>query len=161
MCRPLSTRARVWWVVIVAWAVLLLVLAFWSALRGPTSIREQSDLRSAKQVMDEVVGRISGNVPSDWQFFDEGYREESCELTVVRDGRKATRTLRLTGPPATENDAVSELATTVGGDDARVKPVNGPAESFYADAGTYVAVRGQIEGPGVVSVQLTSGCRPG
>jgi hypothetical protein len=156
----LSTRGRVWWVVIVAWGLLLLGLGFWSALRSPPSIREQTDLGSAKRVMDEVVGRISGNVPADWQFFDEGYKEESCELTVVRDGRKATRSLRLTGPPATENDTVTSLATTVGGDEARVKQVNGPVESFYADAGDYVAVRGQIDGPGVVIVQLTSGCRP-
>jgi hypothetical protein len=156
----LSTRTRVWWVVIVAWALLLLGLGLWSAMRGPTSVREQSDLGSAKQVMDETVGRVSGNVPPDWQFFDEGYREEPCELTVIREGRKATRGLRLTGPPATENDALRQLAATVGGDDARVRPVNGPAESFYADAGEYVAVRGQIDGPGVVTIQLTSGCRP-
>jgi len=146
--------------VIVAWGLLLLGLGFWSALRSPPSVREQSDLGSAKQVMDEMVGRISGSVPADWQFFDEGYKEESCELTVVRDGRKATRTLRLTGPPATESDTVTDLAATVGGDNTRVKPVNGPAESFYADAGEYVAVRGQIDGPGVVTVQMTTGCRP-
>jgi glutamate synthase domain-containing protein 1 len=143
----------------VAWFLLLLGLGFWSALRSPATVREQSDLGSAKQVMDEMVGRISGNVPADWQFFDEGYRDESCELTVVRDGRKTTRSLRLTGPPATENDAVSQLATTIGGDDARVKPVNGPAESFFADVGEYVAVRGQVDGPGVIIVQMTSGCR--
>jgi len=144
----------------VAWGVLLLGLGFWSALRSPPTVREQSDLGSAKRVMDEVVGRISGNVPADWQLFDEGYREESCTLTLIRDGRKTTRSLRLTGPAATEGDAVSDLATTVGGDEARVKPVDGPAESFYADAGEYVAVRGQIESPGVVAVQMTSGCRP-
>lgn len=143
-----------------AWGVLLLGLGFWSALRSPPTVREQSDLGSAKRVMDEVVGRISGNVPADWQFFDEGYKEESCELTVIRDGRKATRSLRLTGPAATENDAVSEIATTIGGD-ARLKPVNGPAESFYSDAGDFVSVKGQIDGPGAIVVQMTSGCRSG
>ena len=145
---------------IIAWGVLLAGLGFWSALRSPPTVREQSDLGAAKQVIDEVVGRISGNTPPDWQFFDEGYKEEDCELTLIRDGRKATRSLRLTGPAATENDAVTDIATTVGGEELRVRPVNGPAESFYADAGEYVAVRGQIDSPGVIVVQLTSGCRP-
>jgi hypothetical protein len=146
--------------VIIAWGVLLAGLGFWSALRSPPTIREQSDLSAAKQVMDEVVGRISGETPNDWQFFDEGYSEEDCELTLIRGGRKATRNLRLTGPAATENDAVAEIATTVGGEDLRLRPVNGPAESFYSDAGEYVAVRGQVDSPGVIVVQLTSGCRP-
>jgi hypothetical protein len=156
----LSTKAGVWWAVIVAWAVLLAGLGSWSALRSPPTVREQSDLAAAKQVMDGVVGRISGNVPRDWQFLDEGYKEESCELTLVRQGRKATRSLRLTGPAATENDAVSEIATVVDGDDLRLRPANGPAESFISDAGEYVAVRGQIDAPGVIVVRLTSGCRP-
>ena len=143
---------------IVAWGLLLLALGTWSALRGPVSVREQSDLGSAKQVMDQVVGRISGNVPPDWQFFDDGYREEPCRLTVVRDGRRANRSLRLSGPPATESDALTHIASAVG--QARLKPVNGPAESFYADAGTFVSVRGQVEGPGAVVVELSSGCRP-
>lgn len=143
-----------------AWGVLLVGLGFWSALRSPPTIREQSDLGAAKQVIDGVVGRISGDVPRDWQLFDEGYLEESCELTLIRDGRKVTRSLRLAGPAATENDAVSQIATTVGGEDLRVRPVNGPAETFYADAGEYVAVRGRIDSPGIIVVQLTSGCRP-
>jgi hypothetical protein len=145
-------------VVIVAWGLLLLALGSWSALRGPVTVREQSDLGSAKQVIDQVVGRISGSVPPDWQFFDDGYREEPCRLTVARDGRKATRSLRLAGPPATESDALTQIASTVG--EARLKPVNGPAESFYADAGTFVSVRGQVEGAGSIVVELSSGCRP-
>jgi hypothetical protein len=155
----LSTKARVWWVVIAAWGVLLIGLGFWSALRSPPTIREQTDLGSAKQVIDGVVGRVSGGLPPDWQLFDEGYVDEPCDLTVIREGRKTTRSLRLTGPAATEHDAVSGIARTVGGDDLRIRPANGPAESFFADAGDYVVVRGQVDGPGVIVVQLTSGCR--
>ncbi|HEX6681832.1 MAG TPA: hypothetical protein VF062_03515 [Candidatus Limnocylindrales bacterium] len=154
----MSTRARVWWVVIVAWGLLLLGLGFWSALRDPATVREMSGIGAAKQVVDQVVGGVSGSVPPDWLFTDRGYREERCELTVARDGVSATRTLTLNGPPESESDALAKVASTVEG--ARLRPSGRPPESFYADAGTFVAVRGKITGPGSITVELTTGCRP-
>jgi hypothetical protein len=153
----LSTR-KLWWTIAGAWAVLLVILGAWSSVRSPATTREQRDLGQAKAAVDLVVGRLSGNVPADWRFFDEGYRETPCEVSVVRDGVLATRSLTLTGPVGTESGTISRLASTL--DDAAVRPGEGPPEGFYADAGEFVAVRGSITAPGSITIELKTGCRP-
>ncbi len=147
-----------WWTVAGAWAVLLVVLGAWSAFHSPATVREQRDIGQAKAVIDQVVGRLSANVPAGWQFYDEGYREESCKVSIVREGVLATRSLSLSGPVGTESGTITRLAS--GLDDASVRPGDGPAEGFFADAGEFVAVRGNITAPGSVGVELRTGCRP-
>lgn len=144
--------------VIVAWGLLLLGLGYWSAMRDPATVRDMSAIGAAKQVIDRVVGSVSGNVPPDWQFTDRGYQEERCELSIARDGVSATRTLALSGPPETEAAALTKVASTLEG--AQLRPSGRPPENFFADAGTFVAVRGRIVGPGTITVELTTGCRP-
>jgi hypothetical protein len=153
----LSTR-KLWWTVAGAWAALLVVLGAWSAFRSPATTREQRDLGQAKTVVDQVVGRLSGTVPADWHFFDDGWKEEPCTVSVVRDGVLATRSLSLSGPVGSEPGTISRLAS--GLDDAAVRPGEGPPEGFYADAGEFVAVRGRITAPGSITVEIKTGCRP-
>lgn len=140
------------------WAVLLVVLAVWSAMRSPATVREQRDIDAARQTIDQVVGKLSGNVPADWDFFDDGYLDEPCKVSIVRDGVITTRTLSLTGPGGEESGLITHLASTL--DDAVVRPGEGPAEGFFADAGEFVAVRGKITAPGEVIVEVRTGCRP-
>jgi hypothetical protein len=157
MCRPLSTK-RIWWLVIAAWAALLLGLGFWSALHAPATVRDQSDAGQARQVMDQVVGKVSGNVPADWHFLDDEYHEEACDLSVVREGIEVNRTLSLSGPSETERETLGRIASTL--PDARLRPSSGQPEGFFADAGGFVAVRGKVTGPGTITIELNSGCRP-
>lgn len=151
-------RGRLWVFVIAAWAVVLVVLGVWSAMRGPATVREQRDIDAAKSVVDRVVGEVSGQVPPGWRFFDDGYRHEVCEVSFARDGVMATRTIILSGPSGTESEAVSHLASGLPG--ASVRPGVGPAEGFFYDAGEFVAVRGRTVSPGEIVIELETGCRP-
>ncbi|WP_162908240.1 hypothetical protein [Allorhizocola rhizosphaerae] len=153
----MSTRS-LWWTIAGAWGVLLVILGAWSSFRSPATTREQRDLGQAKATVDQVVGRLSGNVPADWRLFDEGYREEPCEVSLVRDGVLATRGLALSGPVGSESGAISRLASTLDG--ASLRPGEGSPEGFFADAGEFVAVRGSITAPGSITIQIKTGCRP-
>ena len=162
MRRRLSTEdarvSRLWWLLIAAWSVLLLGLGVWSAGRSPATVREQRDIVAAKRVTDTVVARLTGGLPAGWHAFDEGYREEVCEVSVVRDGVAATRTVSLSGPTGTESGLISHLAS--GLDGAVLRPGSGAPQGFFYDAGEFVAVRGRVTAPGAAVVELKTGCRP-
>jgi hypothetical protein len=146
--------SRKWWLIGGAWALLLVVLGFWSAIRGPATIRDMSPLSAGKNTIDRVVGQVSASVPADWQLDDAGYQESTCRLTPWRDGTAASRMLTLSGPAGGEAETLSKVASTFG--DARLNP----GQNFYYDAGDFVSVRGRVTGAGTVAVQLQTGCRP-
>lgn len=157
MRRHLSTKTA-WWVAVTGWLATLLLLGVWSAASSPATVREQRDIVAAKEVIDTVVGQVSGQLPAGWNFFDDGYQDEACRVTVVRDGIAATRTLSLSGPAGTESDAVSRVAS--GLDGATLRPGSGPPDGFFFDAGEFVSVRARVAGPGSVVIVLKTGCRP-
>lgn len=149
-----TNNSRKWWLIGGAWALLLLGLGAWSALSGQATVRDQSPIGTGKKTIDRVVGQVEGTVPAGWQLSDGGYQESGCRITPWRDGVEASRTLTLSGPAGAEEETLSKVASTFDG--ARVN--NG--ESFYHDAGDFVAVRGRVTGAGTVGIQLSTGCRP-
>jgi hypothetical protein len=156
----LSTRARRWWIItgLAAWALLLLGLGTWSAFRSPPTIRDQSSINDAKRTIDETVGRVSGGLPSGWHVLDDGYDEKRCDLSVLRDGVQGARKLTLSGPSGGESAAIEQIAATL--PEASLRPGSGAPQGFFVDAGTFVAVRGKITEPGMIVIDLTTGCRP-
>ncbi|MEV0460673.1 hypothetical protein [Catellatospora methionotrophica] len=150
-------RRYLWPVLVGAWALLLLVLAIWSARNDPPSLRDQTTAASAKATIDQVVGQVTAGVPAGWTIQDKGYAEKACSLSAAREGVALTRTLTVSGPVGGESATVEALAATL--PDAVTRPADGPKEGFYHDAGNYVAVRGKVLGEGAVSVDLSSGCR--
>lgn len=156
----MSTRARRWWIIIglAAWGLLLLGLGTWSAFRSPPTIRDQSSIGDAKRTIDETVGRMSGGLPSGWSLTEDGYEQNRCDLSVLRDGVQGGRRLTLSGPSGSESAAIEQIAATL--PDASLRPGVGAPQGFFADAGTFVAVRGKIEEPGMIVINLTTGCRP-
>ncbi len=150
-----TNKSRVWWIVVGAWALLLVGLGAWSAMRSPATIRDQSTVASGKATIDRVVGRISDQLPAPWRLDDGGYHETTCSITPMRDGKAATRTLTLSGPEGAEKAELQRLATQF---DSRIKTTDRSA--FYFDAGNFVAVRARDNGPGIVVVELKTGCRP-
>lgn len=155
----MSTNKKwLWWLVGSAWALLLLGLGVWSAMHSPATVRDQSPISSGKATIDRVVGEVRGDLPDRWRFDDDGYHENPCRITPMRDGAAATRTLTLSGPEGTEAEALTKLAAGFG--DVRLRPAEGTPEGFYVDAGNFVAVRAQVNGPGIVVLELKTGCRP-
>ncbi len=150
-------RRRLWTALVTAWALLLVVLAIWSARNDPPSLRDQTTLTGAKATVEQAMGTVTARIPAGWTVQDGGYAERDCRLSAARDGVNATRTLTLSGPVGAEPGTVQDIAA--GLPDAQTRPADGPKEAFYWDAGNYVAVRGEVSGEGTVTVEFMTGCR--
>jgi hypothetical protein len=149
-----TNRSRTWWLIGGGWALLLVVLGVWSSFRGVPTIRDQSPIGTGKKTIDRVVGQVGSSVPAGWLMDDSGYQESPCDITPWREGVAASRTLTLSGPSGGEGETLSHVASTL--DATRVRT----GDSFYYDAGDFVAVRGRVTGTGTVGIILTTGCRP-
>ncbi|WP_203697349.1 hypothetical protein [Catellatospora coxensis] len=150
-------RRHLWTALVIGWALLLVVLAVWSARNDPPSLRDQTTAASAKATIDEVVGQVTAQAPAGATIQDKGYAEKGCSLSAARDGVSLVRTLIVSGPVGGESAMIEALAAAL--PDAVTRPADGPKEGFYYDAGNYVAARGKVSGEGLVTVDLSSGCR--
>jgi hypothetical protein len=152
-----TNKSRLWWVVGGAWALLLVGLGAWSAFNSPATVRDQSTVTSGKATIDRVVGQISDELSEPWRLDDGGYHENTCTITPMRDGTAATRTVTLSGPEGSEEAELVRLADQF---DSRIRSSGTSASAVYFDAGNFVAVRARGNGPGVIVVELKTGCRP-
>jgi hypothetical protein len=101
------------------------------------------------------VLRAAGDTPAALGGFSSA---GSCAITPVRDGEEWVRGLRLATTPGTEEALLRRVAAGLpAGYHARVHA--NPSPSLYADAGDYVAVRAGVELPGLILVQISTGCR--
>jgi hypothetical protein len=151
-----TNKSRLWWIVGAAWALLLLGLGAWSAMRSPATVRDQSTVASGKATIDRVVGEISDKLSDPWRIDDGGYQESGCSITPMRDGQAATRTVTLSGPQGSEQAELARLADQF---DSRIRSSGTSNASVYFDAGNFVAVRARGHGPGVIVVEFKTGCR--
>lgn len=141
---------------VAVWAVALLGLAVWSYRNDPPTVPGQTTVKQARMTMDRVTGQLQA-VSSSLQVGE--YAEQKCDITNARDGLALRREVTFTTEPGGEATLLRSIAaelpksynaTTAGSDDTI---------SMYADAGTFVSVRGRIGEPGEVIVTLASGCR--
>jgi hypothetical protein len=152
-------RKRTWVIVgVAAWAVLLLVLAVWSYRNDPPTVPGQTTEAQARATMDRVTGELQA-VSSGVQI--GGYAEQKCEITNARDGVALRRELTFTTEPGGEGTLLRSIAAGLPA--AYHARTSGSDEtiSLYADAGTFVTVRGRRLADGEVLVTLASGCRAG
>ena len=150
-------RKRTWVILgVAAWAALLIGLAVSSYRTDPPTIPGQTTVAQARTTMERVTGELQA-VSSSLQIGE--YAEQQCDITNAREGLALRRQLTFTTPPGGEatllRSIAAELPTayharTSGSDDTI---------SLYADAGTFVTVRGRRADPGEVIVTLASGCR--
>jgi hypothetical protein len=152
-----TNKKHIWWIVGGAWALLLVGLGAWSAFNSPASVRDQSTIASGKATIDRVVGQISDELSGAWRLDDGGYQENTCTITTMRDGKAATRTVTLSGPEGSEEAELTRIADQF---DSRLRGSGTSSASLYFDAGNFVAVRARDNGPGVIVVELKTGCRP-
>jgi len=148
---------RMWmYVGVAAWAVVLLGLAVYSFRSDPPTVPAQTTVAQARATMDRVTGELRA-VSSKIQI--GAYAEQACDITKARAGLALRRELTFTTDPGGEAALLRSVAAglpasyharTSGSDDTL---------SMYADAGTYVTIRGRLADPGEVVVTLASGCR--
>ncbi|MBV1855411.1 hypothetical protein [Catellatospora tritici] len=150
-------RRRLWSWLVGAWAVLLLALAVWSAVHDRPTVQDQTTIASARATVDQTAERLLRQVPPGWVVDDQGYADSTCDLTAARTGTSTVRTITLSGPVGDESRTLTALVA--GTPDVSMRPGEGPAESFFFDAGNFVAVRGKITGDGTLALDLSTGCR--
>jgi hypothetical protein len=150
-------RKRTWVAVgVAAWAVALIGLAIWSYRNDPPTVPGQTTVAQARSTMDRVTGELQA-VSSSLQI--GGYAEQQCDITNAREGVALRRELTFTTQPGGEATLLRSIAA--GLPSAYHARTSGSDEtiSMYADAGTFVTVRGRRAAEGEVLVTLASGCR--
>lgn len=148
---------RTWVIVgVAAWAVALVGLAVWSYRNDPPTIPGQTTAAQARATMDRVTGELAA-VSSGLQIGE--YAEQACDITNARSGVALRRELTFTTQPGGEATLLRSIAA--GLPPAYRARTSGSDEtiSMYADAGTFVTVRGRRADEGEVVVTLASGCR--
>lgn len=150
-------RKRMWIVLgVAAWAVALIGLAIWSYRTDPATVPGQTTVAQARATMDRVTGELQ-SVSSSLQIGE--YAEQTCDITNAREGVALRREVTFTTQPGGEATLLRSIAAGLPA--AYNARTSGSDEtiSMYADAGTFVTVRGRRAADGEVIVTLASGCR--
>lgn len=143
------------------WALVLLVTGVWYAFQGGHTVREQTTIAQAGPVVDGATAQVLRAAGPGAVAEISGYASAGgCDITPVRKGENWQRSVRLVTPADGEPGLLARIAGALPeGYKARVHH-DGRATTLFADAGDYVAVNGAIEGPGLVRVVVSTGCRP-
>ncbi|MCW6007584.1 hypothetical protein K1W54_23990 [Micromonospora sp. CPCC 205371] len=158
---PPSRRRR--WLVAVAvlWAIVLAVVAYASVRRGDATVRDQSSVADARPVVDRAVGELAAAAGSAVVLHISGYDlERGCRITPVRSGATLTREVTIYTREADGPGLLDQIVRALpAGYDARARHTE-KRHALRADAGDFVAIRGSVTSPGVVSLSVETGCRP-
>lgn len=157
------SEKRRWWAagLVVIWALVLVGAAIWSARFDEPTVRGQSELTAGRQTLDRAVEMVADAAATAGGAVDvEPYELTSgCRVTLVRPGTEVAQTVVVTVPEGQEEAMLTQLTEQLPGDwGARYNP---NVNWFFADAGDFVALRGQVGDPGQVRLTASTGCRPG
>lgn len=142
------------------WAVALLAAATWSAHYDPATVREQSDLATGRQRLDQVVTTVAETVGPGVAVDIRPYQVVTgCRLTLARRGTEVDQTVLLSVPAGEEVTLLQRLVAEL--PEHWAARYHERSNRFFADAGGFVALRGQVEEPGRVRLTAGTGCRPG
>lgn len=152
------------WIIggVVAWALAIGGLAYYSERTDAPTAREQTTVADALPTVDAALGRVAAVLDATTVAVLSPYRlvDGDCKLTAARDGARYERVLMIYtaegSGPALLDRIVAGLPTSY---DALVKHRD-PVHSFDADAGNFVLVSGAVEAPGQLRVVADTGCRP-
>jgi hypothetical protein len=149
---------RRWWIVLVAgWAVVLVGLGAWSAFHDPATVRGQSELETGRAALDQAVETIvsAAGVTAEVRPAEV---TTGCRVSVTRRGTEVRQTVVFTVPAGREETLLNRLVDNL---PAAWRPSYNPeANRLLADAGDFVAVRGEAAGAGQVEITADTGCRP-
>jgi hypothetical protein len=144
---------------VAAWALVLLAAATWSAHNDPATVRGQTDLASGRATLDRAVAtmvEVAGPaVAAEVQPYQE---TAGCRISVSRRGTELDQTVVLTVPAGEESRLLARLAADLPPEWGATYAAEG--NRFRADAGDFVAIRGEVAEPGQVRLTAGTGCRP-
>ncbi|MGI5213140.1 hypothetical protein [Plantactinospora sp. CA-290183] len=160
---PVNRRRRWLHAGVAGWAVVLLVATAVSVHRDEPTVREQRSVGQATPVVERAVGDlVVAAGPEVVVELAEPRRRTGCRLTPLREGATLEAGVTLRAPAADADAALDRIAD-------RLPPhyhagvgrePDGAARSLWADAGEFVLVEGEVSEPGLVTLTVSTGCRP-
>jgi hypothetical protein len=150
-----------WWIggLVAAWALALLAVATWSVHNDPATVRGQTDLDSGRETLDRAVAtmvRVAGpEVAAEIQPYEQ---TPDCRISMSRRGTEVDQTVVLTVPAGEEPRLLNRLAAELPAEWGALYSAD--SNRFRADAGNFVAIRGEVVEPGQVRLTAGTGCRP-
>ncbi|HEX7745078.1 MAG TPA: hypothetical protein VF462_07440 [Micromonosporaceae bacterium] len=150
-------------VVVAAWAAVLLVVAYLSVRHDEPTVPEQRDVAAAAPVVDRAIGQLVAAAGDDVVVELSPPRLTSgCRLTPLRDGAALDRSVTVRTAVGAEPTVLDRVAQWLPGSyhAGTRRGRDGATVSLRADAGEFVGIRGALAGPGVLTLTAATGCRP-
>ncbi|MFY1634457.1 hypothetical protein ACN27F_14455 [Solwaraspora sp. WMMB335] len=162
---PARQRWRRWLLAAVAvmWIVALVGLATVSTRQDGPTVREQRGIDEARSVAERAAGHLIAAVGDAGVVVVGAERiVEGCRITPLRTGAELTRTLTAYTTPTAGPALLDRIAQRLPADYAALTRHGGASggSRLGADAGEFVAIRGDVPRPGVVELRISTGCRP-
>ncbi|MER7164844.1 hypothetical protein ABT336_02030 [Micromonospora sp. NPDC000207] len=151
------------WLIVgtVVWAVLLAALTWRSARNDEPTVREQRSLSEAVPVVDRAIGALvaaAGAEPV--VLLGPDRLDEGCRITPFSDGAVLARTVEVVGGSDDVAPLLERVAAGLPAEyQARVRPSDRGLR-LRADAGEFVTITGEADGPGRARFTADTGCRP-
>ncbi|WBB97566.1 hypothetical protein O7553_00800 [Solwaraspora sp. WMMA2059] len=159
---------RRWWrwslaAAAVAWSVLLFGLAVQSQRDDSPTVREQRDIGQARPVADRAAIDLTAAVgDAGVVVLAEEQISAGCRITPMRPGAELTRVLTVYTAPDSGPALLDRIAHRLPASYAAIARHDAATgrSRLGADAGDFVAVRGELIRAGVVQLRISTGCRP-
>lgn len=152
-------RRRWFGLLVAAWSVLLLGLAF-GAYGGDATVAEQRDIAAARGAVDRTTAdlvRAAGQHVavqiSEYDFVAD------CRISLVRGGVQYRRLVRLLTTPGAESELVELIGRQLPDDYRASAYESGGRHQLSATGDEFVSVTATT-GHGLLQVTLNTGCRP-
>lgn len=146
-----------------AWIVLLFSLAVQSQRDDSPTVREQRDIGQARPVADRAAVDLTAAVgDAGVVVLAEEQITEGCRITPMRPGAELTRVLTAYTAPDAGPALLDRIARRLPASYAAIARHDATTgrSRLGADAGDFVAVRGELIRAGVVQLRISTGCRP-
>ncbi|HET8658126.1 MAG TPA: hypothetical protein VFM55_03910 [Micromonosporaceae bacterium] len=157
-----SSWRRLWWVLVVAWGLVLTAVALASARTDPPTVREQRSIAQAQPIVDRALAEVARAAGPVAVVEVLGYElRPDCQIHSARDGLELDRVVLLHTAPGGEAAVLDRVAAQLprGWEPVVRRQASGNV-TLRADAGEFVGVHGGVVGPGQLRVTAGTGCRP-
>lgn len=163
---PPRPRRR-WWLVgtVVVWALILGVIAIWSAAHDPPTVPEQRTIAEALPVLQQATGAMlaAADGPGRAVVLGDTKLADGCRITPLRTGVEATRAVTMYVPAGQARQALDAVAKglPIGYRPRVARAGKGSRVGLHADAGSYVGIDADtLADAQMVTLEASTGCRP-
>jgi hypothetical protein len=163
----LPRRRRRWWVVVTAgvWALVLALIAIWSAAHDPPTVPEQRTIAEALPVLQQATGAmlVAADGPGRVVVLGATKLASGCRITPLRNGVEATREVTMYVPAGQARQALDAVAEGLptGYRPHVARAGKGSRVGLQADAGSYVGIDADtLANAQMVTLEASTGCRP-